>query len=118
MIATINWVTIQWTPKEIAEFIEISNPKVDTTTSTHAPILVRPCWPRSITPSYRWWWNRNPSWKKWNKVWTVSLINWARVEYKNQAVLAKFLWIDPAKISKIKNTTQAIRWYYITTKHQ
>ena len=116
MITSINWIQIEWTPQEIFDFIQISTPKdkVPINNIEH----IRPCWPRAITPSIKTRWNRNPHWNKWQKIWTISLINWTRVEYKNQAVLAKVLWVDPWKISRVKNTSKAINWFYVTTKHQ
>lgn len=120
MLATINWVLVEWTPAEIIEFRKLSEKEkfteVITEASTPTRIVVPPCGPWS-----RWGWRKgsanNKFWPEWQKVWTISTINWAKVEYKNQSACARSIWANQTVVSKKKDTGRPVNGYYITTKH-
>lgn len=130
MKATIEWIVLDWTPWEIAEYqLLLEKNKVQTMPTiilknteeldklkeiTH----VRPCWPRAILPSHKKpQGSRNPYGPGWQKIWTISVLNWNRVEYKNQSTCARVLNVDQTLISKRKDTGRAVNGYYISTKH-
>lgn len=120
MIATINWVLVEWTPSEIIEFRKLSEKEkfteVITEASTPHRTVVPSCWPGS-----RWGWRKwganNKFWPGWQKVWTISMINWQKIEYANQSVCAKAIWVNQTVVSKKKDTGRPVNGYYITTKH-
>lgn len=116
MKTTINGMELEWTPKELKEFIDLY--KEAKTSKKEVPLkepirtIVPPGWIGSRG-------GRNPlnNWtRKWQPVCTVSVINWQRVSYKSKTACARMLGVDKYQIDKNVDSWKAVNWYFISSK--
>lgn len=116
MKTIINGMELEWTPKELKEFMdlckELKKPKEVPVKEITRTIIAKPAWIGS-----RWWKNPDNNWnRKWQPVVTISVINWQRITYPSKTACAKFLNTDKYHIVKHLDTWKAINWYYVSSK--